>query len=178
MQPPAFDVINDDMIENRIRELLDYDPETGVFVWKTKRRGKGTIGKPVGFVHPNGYLRICVDYRLYMAHHLAWLFIHGELPTKQIDHIDGDRLNNRASNLRLCNHAQNAGNRKVHRNSKTGVKGVSLIRSTGRFGAWIKVDGKSINLGSFQTIEEAGAAYRRKAEEAYGAFASHLNRGE
>lgn len=116
-------------------------------------------GQIAGSPKGDGYIRICVDQRDYKAHRLAWLFMTGEWPAGDIDHINGNREDNRWANLRVVTCAMNAQNRrKAHSNNKsTGVLGVSKDR--GRFMASIFVDGKSRKLGRFLTVEEAEAAY-------------------
>jgi hypothetical protein len=158
----------------RVKELLDYNPETGEFTWKTNRRGRRQKGMSAGCIHPNGYLRISIDYRLYNGQRLAWLFLTGDWPTKFIDHIDGNPTNNKASNLRECNYSENAFNRKISSANKSGYKGVSFVKSTKKWGAWIKIDGKSINLGSkFNSPQEAHEAYKIASQKFFGAFAKH-----
>ena len=130
-------------------------------------------GMAAGCVHPHGYLRISIDYRLYNAQRIAWLFINGKWPSKNIDHIDGNRSNNKASNLRECNHVQNAANRKISISNTSGFKGVSQIKSTGKWAAFIKINGKSKNLGTFKTPEEAHEAYKSAADRLHGVFAKH-----
>jgi len=131
-------------------------------------------GMSAGCIHPNGYIRISIDYRLYNAQRLAWLFISGSWPEKFIDHIDGNPSNNQASNLRQANSLQNGANRKISSLNKSGFKGVSFVKSTGKWGAWIKVAGKSKNLGSnFATAEEAHEVYKKASDQLHGLFANH-----
>ena len=155
----------------RVFELLDYNPETGNFTWKINRRGRRQPGMAAGCVNTNGYVRISIDYRLYNAQRLAWLFTTGKWPTKLIDHIDGNPANNCAANLRECDYIQNGANRKISSANTSGYKGVSKIKSTGKWGAWIKVAGKSKNLGAnFNTPEEAHEAYKKASDQMHGKF--------
>jgi hypothetical protein len=159
---------------NRVRELLDYNPETGEFIWKTNRRGKRQKGMSAGCRHPHGYIRISIDYRLYNAQRLAWLLVTGNWPKKFIDHIDGNPSNNKFENLREATYLQNGANRKISSANKSGYKGVSFVKATQKWGAWIKVAGKSKNLGSnFQTPEDAHEAYKKAAEKLHGMFSKH-----
>jgi hypothetical protein len=119
-----------------------------------------------------GYLYIGIDYQQHYAHRLAWLIAYGEPVPTQIDHIDGDRANNRTTNLRPVNHADNAANAKPHRGSITGVKGVRPHHS-GAFQAYIARNGKFYVLGNFATLEEAEAVRRSAAERLHGKFARH-----
>jgi hypothetical protein len=121
---------------------------------------------------PVGYLYIGIDYQQHYAHRLAWLIVHGKPVPDQIDHIDGDRGNNRIDNLRSTNHADNAANAKPHRGSVTGVKGVRNHHG-GSFQAYISRNGKFYVLGNFATLEEAEAVRRKAAERLHGSFARH-----
>jgi len=166
--------MENEITAQRVFELLDYNPKTGEFVWKTSRPGKAQKGKKAGCIHPNGYHRISIDYRLYNAQRLAWLFITGKWPSKLIDHIDGNPANNCANNLRECNHIQNGANRKMSSANTSGYKGVSKIKSNGKWGAWIKVAGRSKNLGNhFNTPEEAYEAYKKASNQMHGEFGRH-----
>jgi len=153
----------------RVNELLSYDPLTGVLRWKV-RRGSAAAGKIAGTINSNGHRQVAVDGTLYLAHHLASLLMKGVWPETMIDHRNLDRDDNRWRNLREANRSQNAANSSVRTNNKLGVKGVVQLPS-GRFQAAIRIKGKQIYLGSFDTIEEAGQAYAAKAREVYGEFA-------
>ncbi len=142
----------------RVREVLDYDPDTGVFRWMRRMGSRAPAGAVAGSLRPDGYVGIRVDRRVYFAHRLAWLIIHGAFPTDQIDHRDGHRANNRLANLRAATSEGNQQNqRRAHRNNKTGFLGVSTHRD--RFQAGIRVDGGRRYLGRFDTPEQAHAAY-------------------
>lgn len=145
------------LTQNRIKELLEYNQETGVFVNKV-RRANQPIGKVAGCVNAIGYIKIAVDGRQYLAHRLAWLYIHGEFP-EQIDHMNCNRGDNRIANLRPCSQKQNTQNiRGAHCDSYTGLLGIYSLPS-GRFRARIMVDGVSKHLGCFDTKEAAYNAY-------------------
>lgn len=141
-------------------ELLCYDPATGIFRWRCDRANQ-RAGQIAGNVGPNGYRTICVNYTAYYAHHLALLFSTGSLPPKgnHVDHIDGDRLNNSLSNLRIASPSLNGLNRKLlNRNNRSGATGVWQNPRSGQFHAQIMVDRKTIRLGRFKTFEEAVTA--------------------
>lgn len=138
--------------------LLAYDAQTGLFTSKVAR-GPLKRGQSVGTVGKAGYLQIQVFGVLFYAHRLAHLLMTGEMPTGQIDHIDGDRLNNRWSNLRDASALINAQNkRRARSDSKSGLLGASK-HSDGRWQARIKADGRYRHLGLFDTKEEAHQAY-------------------
>ena len=105
------------------RLWLNYDPDTGVFVWKAAF-GKAKIGAVAGTPSAKGYLVIGVQGRRFLAHRLAWMFVFGAMPNGQLDHIDGNPANNRIANLREATNSQNHGNRGPSRASTSGVKGV------------------------------------------------------
>ena len=142
----------------RAREVLDYDPDTGVFRWKVTRRGSASAGVVAGCLYSTGYWCIKVNGRRHSAHRLAWLIVHGAFPAYQIDHIDCDRANNRLANLREATNAENQQNlRRARSDSITGLLGVSTHRD--RFQSGIRVDRKTRYLGTFDTPEQAHAAY-------------------
>jgi len=159
----------------RIRELLDYDPETGVFRWRIKAQGI-RAGHQTGYVdQTNGYVTIRIDGKKRYAHRLAWAYVTGQWPKTGIDHLDRDRTNNRFANLRQANRSENACNRPKQRNSSTGVKGVYLHRQSGRFNARISKNGVEHSLGMYATVDEAAEA-RRIAEPIYhGEFSPMSN---
>mgnify|MGYP000223524280 CR=1 FL=1 len=161
------------LTQTRLRELLHYDPKTGLFVWRTNRRGMRT-GVRAGYVKVFknvSYLNIRVDGRHYRAGRLAFLYMTGEWPPDEIDHRDCDGLNNRWENLRAATRSQNRANSRLSSNSLTGYKGVTYHRKSCRYRAWIQVGGKGHYLGRFDTPEEAHAAYVAAAKKYFGEFA-------
>lgn len=142
-----------------LRNLLDYNPETGLFIWRRSNSNVSPAGSLAGrSINSDGYRQIVINRRFYKAHRLAWFYVHGVWP-KQIDHINGVRTDNRLCNLRNVSSQQNAHNqRRPHRNNRSGFLGVSK-RADGRFQAEIRVSGKKRYLGAFPTAEQASAAY-------------------
>lgn len=141
----------------QLRELLDYDPESGRFTWRVALPGQ-KAGSPAGCLDSYGYVVIRIDGANRKAHRLAWLIAYGEWPDDQIDHINGDRSDNRIANLRsLTNQGNQQNRRTAHRGNSSGLLGVSPKR--GKWRAQIKVDGKKRHLGLFDTPEAAHAAY-------------------
>lgn len=156
----------------RVHELLTYDPDTGILRWRISRVGRGCVaGCEAGGVRPLGYRLITIDRAFYGAHVLAWVLMRGEWPDDEIDHIDLQRSNNIWSNLRLATRAQNARNRCGNVTSRTGFKGVFPCRNLKSWFAKIVVSGKRHYLGTFESREEAHAAYREAASLFHGEFA-------
>jgi hypothetical protein len=153
-----------------LRELLDYDPVTGVFTWRLKLHGK-MRGLKAGCPDSRGYIRIKVRQRLLQGHRLAWLHVHGAWPAEEIDHINGDPSDNRIANLRLATHEQNCANTRRRCNNTSGFKGVHWNAQRRKWQAAIRVNGKSRHLGLFTCPVEAASAYNRVAAESFGEFA-------
>lgn len=157
--------------QNLVRELLHYDPETGIFTWRHRDReyfptdhaqkawNAKLAGKKAGAMSYYGYIQIGIFGRLFRAHRLAILYVTGSFPNIDIDHVDRDKTNNRFDNLRIVNRSINQQNRVNPRSdNKTKILGAQQ-RSGKRFVARIGVNGKYHHLGSFSTAEEASAAY-------------------
>ena len=142
-----------------VRELFDYEPETGILRWRRKGCKSAVIGEPAGYPHSAGYLQIYfTGYYPQVVHRVIWAIVHGEWPAAEIDHRNGIRSDNRISNLRLASTAENAQNVKRARPfNKTGLLGVTLARD--RFVTTIVSNKKRIYLGIFATAAEAHAAY-------------------
>lgn len=155
-----------------LREYLNYDPASGVFTWKKRahaRMAHNKVGMRAGLLGSSGYRYIKFGQKLYREHRLAFEFIYGVRP-KEVDHINGDRADNRIANLRAATHQQNLANCKNRKNNTSGKKGVHKHKD-GRWRARISVDGKSIHLGLFTSLDEAHAAYVGAAERYFGEFA-------
>lgn len=150
-----------DISTDRLRELLSYDPETGIFRWLRKRRGLVCEGDIAGGFVRGGYLRIQVDGHGYSAHRLAWFYMTGEWPKGDIDHRNGGRADNRWGNLRDLPARLNRQNLRAatSRNKSCGLLGVSWHPRPRPWRASIRVDGKKLHLGYFHTKEEAYATY-------------------
>lgn len=147
--------------QDRLKQLLNYNPDTGKFTRLTKW-GSQQIGDEPGCKSKFGYRYIGVDGKGYTAYRLAWLYVYGEFPAGDIDHINRDPTDDRISNLRSVSHSANLHNT-LHRNAKSGHKGVHKTKEN-RWQARIRVNYKIHNLGTFATIEEAAAA-RKLAEQ-------------
>lgn len=141
---------------NRVRELLDYDPLTGVFVWKVhKGGGAPSNGDPAGSRMSSGQINLGIDGTRYLAHRIAWLHYYGVWPTKIIDHINGDNSDNRIANLREASHVVNGLNAKRKKNATTKYCGVDFHKRRQQWRS--RLSGN--HLGWFPNEEQAYAAY-------------------
>lgn len=167
-----------------LRRRVVYDPKTGVFIWLpipverphdvmwNKRFANKVAGGPRRSRMTYVYLAIRGHH--YSAHRLAWLYMTGEWPRQMLDHVDGDGLNNRWSNLRLASNGQNRANARVRHDSGLGLKGVSVrtgMYRGGKYRARIHAEGRRRHLGDFDTPEAAHAAYIAAARKYFGEFA-------
>lgn len=162
--------MKNNLTAEQVRRLLDYNHETGLFRWKVRRSGNTKLGEFGGCPSGAGYPRISINQQNYVAHRLAWLHYYGEWPAMFLDHIDGDRANNRISNLREADYAQNAHNSRGNPTNSSGYKGVYRNRS-GRWAASICVNYRQRHLGVFDTRELARDAYNAAALGEFGEFA-------
>jgi HNH endonuclease len=165
----------------RLREVLDYDPETGEFRW-LPRPGVPTFnarlaGKvATGAVNEKGYVQIEIDGKRYRAHRLAHLWMTGEWPPASIDHMERNRADNRWSKLRPANRSQQAANQGLNTRNRSGVKGVFLDKERGLWRAIIEVNGREHYLGRYADFEKAVTARREAEVRIFGAFAYHARR--
>lgn len=159
------------LTRDRLVAFLDYNKDTGIFKWKVSPNAKTKIGDIAGSVYSNGYRVIKVDYVPYSEHRLAWLYMTGSLPGKCVDHINGNRADNRFVNLREATYSQNQWNRGKQKNCKSGLKGV--IERRGRWIASIWHNGASKHIGTFDSKEEAHSNYIKVASEIRGEFSRH-----
>lgn len=154
-----------------LRSLFAYEPDTGLLRWKVERGGKlpGDIaGAKRG---ENGYLQVSIDNRLYRVHLVIWKMVTGTEPVAMIDHWDTIKGNNRWGNLREATKSQNQANIGLTKANTSGFKGAFFNKVSGKYYSQIIKDGVVYNLGTFDTAEEASAAYAMKAKELYGQYA-------
>jgi len=153
-----------------LREVVYYDPATGVFTWRNRRR-QMPAGSLAGTPNPDGYWYIKIDGKRYPAHRLAWLYVYGEWPSGFLDHKDCNKENSCIENLRLASKSQNGANRRQCSHNTSGYKGVSWHRQNNKWSAGTRVNGIRHHLGYFDTPEAAHAAYVDAAKRLHGEFA-------
>lgn len=141
-----------------VASRLAYNPLTGAFIW-IKQCGPKLQGMKAGSISQHPYLTIGLGGRLYYAHRIAWLLTHGAWPTNQIDHINGNGLDNRLANLRECSNAENCQNLGLRKSNTSGFTGVSWSNERQRWQVHIRENGKSKALGRFLNREDAESAY-------------------
>lgn len=160
-----------------IRQNVAYNPETGNFTWlvsssKSRGRHSGRVAEnPAGSISGGRYVQVAFDRMVFAGHRLAWFMMTNQWPEKDVDHINGNKLDNRFSNLRLASRMQNCANRSKASCNKTGYKGVSVCAQTSKYRAVIQVKRKQIHLGRFKTPQMAHEAYMKAAREHFGEFA-------
>ena len=158
----------------RLREVIDYDPKTGVFTWKKSRPGC-VSGRQAGTL-ADGYRQIEIDRKLFRGARLAWLYVKGDWPPDGfvVDHKNGVRDDDRWCNLRIASYQQNARNRATCRRNKSGKVGVCLGQKPGTWAATITINNRTRHLGQFE-CKEAAVTARCKAEKHYfGDFARRV----
>lgn len=155
-----------------LREILRYNPDTGIFTWiiSVGRIGSGSIA---GTPDRHGYIKIGINHKIYGAHRLAWLYLNGEFPADEIDHINGIRDDNRSDNLRSVTAYVNNRNKKMPSHNTSGCIGVSCRKGKGCWNAYISNNRKRYNLGYYKDWFEA-VCVRKAAEVKYG---FHINHG-
>ena len=155
----------------RLRKHFLYNPDTGLFLWKESGTGR-PISRIAGGVNGHGYIQIRFNGKSYRAHRLAFLYMTGEYPPKDVDHINGDKTDNRFKNLRHATRSQNLRNQKIRKNNKSGCTGISQRKSTGKWRATIMACGRWIHVGEFIKKTDAIKA-RKQAEIEYGYHENH-----
>lgn len=173
-----------EITQETLKSLLEYDPETGIFIWKErprehfKTKRSHTIwnvknaGKEAGWLDEKGYVRIKINEHVYKAHRMVFLYIYGWMP-KEVDHVNvhGLKSDNRLANLRAATSAQNRQNRGLRKDNQYGVKGISFHKKTGKWQAEIQSDGKRHFLGCYDSQDKAMAAYEKALSDHHGEFA-------
>lgn len=164
------------MEQEFLKSILEYNPLTGVFLW-INSSNKKVIGNTAGSIKKDrcgiSYLRIQINNRRYSCHRLAWIYTYGSIPDKmEIDHIDGNGLNNSINNLRLVDRVNNQRNKRMKNNNKSGKMGVCFCNTKKKWLAQIGLNGSKKHVGYFDNIDDAIKA-RSKAEIKYNFHPNH-----
>lgn len=155
----------------RLRALLHYDPETGIFTRRVSLKGVNA-GEVAGCLHQaSGYIYIGVDGGKYRAHRLAWLYMAGEWPV-EVDHKNRKRADNRWPNLREATRSQNNANGNLRVDNTSGQKGVNWVRRANSWRAYVTIGGQQKHLGYFKDFNSAVEARKSAAEHHFGEFAA------
>lgn len=160
--------------QKELKELLNYDPYTGIFTW-AKSKGTAKIGKEAGWIcnqRGKTYKSIMINGKSYYAHRLAWFYMYGHFPEKDVDHINGNGLDNRIINLRSVTESENLRNSRKSILNTSGFCGVYFHKPTGKWQAKIQINGKGKSLGLFFDKNEALLA-RKSAEQLHGFHEFH-----
>lgn len=158
------------LTQERLKELLHYDPATGVFTWRIDRYSNKLKGKIAGTIC-DGYIRIKIDEKSYFAQRLVFLYQFGEMPKYQIDHWNRDRTDNKLANLREATILENRKNRKTPITNSSGYKGVHCNKESRHWKSSITANGVRTYLGSYDDKYQAALAYDWAAIELHGKFA-------
>jgi hypothetical protein len=163
-------MFNKDITREEAMQLLEPDFNAGKLYWKKRRGGAAVAGGEAGSLIPSGYIKVKLKDKSYPVHRIMWLLAYGVHPDRFVDHINGDKTDNRLCNLRLVTKAENAKNRLPIKNSATGLNGVVWAKDRGKWRAFIRWDNKLEHLGTYEDFFEAICA--RKSAEARYAYAS------
>ena len=170
------------LTQEYLKTALEYNPETGVFLWKVRplnhfdnENGMRAFnsrlpGRVAGSIDTHGYIQIKINNILYLAHRLAWLYVYNEWPEFDIDHANRNRSDNRISNLRNGDGSLNNYNTKMYKNNSTGLKGVSKHKNNNRWQSNIGLNGKQVYLGIFDCPAAASFAYQIAADINFGGY--------
>lgn len=153
-----------------LKQLLNYDPATGIFTWKNNLPNGILSGTIAGCDDGYGYIVLTIKGRVYRAHRLAFLYMEGLFPSELVDHKNNNRSDNRFSNLRKATHSQNGINKNIMKNNTSGFKGVSFCKSSNKWRARCNANGKRNFLGYYDTAELANNAYINYSKENHKTF--------
>jgi hypothetical protein len=156
------------LTQDELKSHLHYDQDTGIFTRLVSNNNKFRIGDIAGYLNDSGY--ISINYKYYLSHRLAWLYIHGEFPVNEIDHINGIKNDNRIENLRKATKAQNQMNKPAPKTNTSNFKGVSWHKRIGKWFASASKYNKKISLGYYLTAEEASIAYKNFTKQNHREF--------
>ena len=154
-----------------LKNLLHYEPDAGVFTWKVSPAQCVPKGSVAGTIMKIGYCAVKIQGTNYRAQRLAFFYMMGRWPSRDIDHIDGNKQNNRWVNLREATRSQNGANRGMTKKNSSGYKGVAWDEKLQKWRAAIGVNYRRIHLGLFESADQASTAYLAAARQHFGEFA-------
>lgn len=158
-----------------IKDIFDYSPETGELRWKFRLSKRVQLHAVAGSFDDQGRIKIGIRGRDYFAHRIIWVWMTGKWPTKEVDHINENKADNRWTNLRQATPSQNHRNRGMQRNNTTGYKGVTFVKSRNCYIGGVKLNGKRYNCGpTFKTAKEAYEAVCALAKKLHGEWSKYV----
>lgn len=152
--------------QSELQSIFNYNKDTGILIRKNN-------GKIAGTINDKGYIQVTINYKRYKAHRLIWLYVYGYIPSRCIDHINGIKNDNRIINLRECSQSENSYNAKLSKRNTSGIKGVFFDSNRNKWRASIRVDNKIIQLGRFDSLEQAKNLVKIYREIHHGKFCNH-----
>ena len=155
------------LTQEKLKEILKYDENTGIFTWLIRPRNNVYFQDIAGTYDRKGYLKIIYQRKLYLGHWLAWLYVYGKWPDNEIDHINGDASDNRICNLRDVTRKQNMENKSIYKTNKSGYSGVTWHSRDKKWNVRIGHYGKRISLGYFDDLNEAISARIQAENQIY-----------
>jgi hypothetical protein len=163
------------MQQEDLKAALHYDKATGVFRWRHSQRRNSIKPWSVAgaLTKRQGYIEIWINKKIYKAHRLAWLYVHGSIPSEHIDHVNGDKADNRIENLREANNTTNHWNEVIRATNLSGHKGVWWHKQSGKWEAACRIGGKQKTVGRFERIEDAVEAVKKFREQHHGQYTNH-----
>ncbi len=156
--------------QDKVKELFEY--RDGALFWKVKLNSRIVIGSKAGTLDKDGYVCIKIDKKIYKSHRLIYLYHHGNLPTF-IDHIDGNKSNNKIENLRSATNSENVKNAKLRKDNSSGIKGVNWHKVTKKWAVQISVNGQKKHIGIFDDLELASLVAQEARNKFHKEFANH-----
>ena len=159
------------LTQEYLKSQLDYNPDTGLFIWLVDKKANKVKGKIAGSERKDKYFHIKLNKKMYLSHRLAFLYVYGYIPDI-IDHINGNPSDNRICNLREATYSQNGCNSKIPNTNISGVKGISWHKQNKKWQASIKINKKFIYLGTYNTVEEAADIIKKARQKYHGEYAN------
>ena len=166
------------LTQAELQSQLNYDPETGIFTWKISKSGIKKINQVAGNTDQKGYRRIKINQIIYKEHRLAWLYVYGEFPKIQIDHINRIKTDNRICNLREATTSQNGFNKELNKRNKSGFRNVSWDKHHKKWKVTLRCNKKEIFIGTFKDIDLANKAAIEARIKYFGEFYNHGDSNE